>query len=51
MTPIEIISSLGNLWKFAPGHQDAHELFHIVLSALQAEIQPGSRVCLLTENY
>lgn len=46
MTPIEIISSLGNQWKFAPGHQDVHELFHIVLNALQAEIQSGSRVCL-----
>ncbi|XP_012349798.1 ubiquitin carboxyl-terminal hydrolase 30 homolog [Apis florea] len=27
VTPIEIISSLGNQWKFAPGHQDVHELF------------------------
>ncbi|XP_029044695.1 ubiquitin carboxyl-terminal hydrolase 30 homolog [Osmia bicornis bicornis] len=49
VTPIEIISSLGNLWKFAPGHQDAHELFHIVLSALQAEIQPGSRKGCLSD--
>lgn len=50
VTPIEIISSLGNQWKFAPGHQDVHELFHIVLNALQAEIQSGSRVCLQIKN-
>lgn len=51
VTPIEIISSLGNLWSFAPGHQDAHELFHVVLNALQAEIQPLNRVCFINGNY
>lgn len=45
VTPIEIISSVGSLWNFGPGHQDAHELFHVVLSALDAEIQPANRVC------
>ncbi|KAF3427250.1 hypothetical protein E2986_10371 [Frieseomelitta varia] len=49
VTPIEIISSLGNQWKFAPGHQDVHELFHVVLSALQAEIQPGNRKGCLSD--
>ncbi|KAL6426922.1 hypothetical protein ACFW04_009268 [Cataglyphis niger] len=43
VTPIEIISSVGSLWNFGPGHQDAHELFHVVLSALDAEIQPANR--------
>ncbi|KAF7378848.1 ubiquitin carboxyl-terminal hydrolase 30 isoform X2 [Vespula maculifrons] len=43
VTPIEIISSLGSQWSFAPGYQDAHELFHILLNALQAEIQPINR--------
>ncbi|XP_076671846.1 ubiquitin specific protease 30 [Andrena cerasifolii] len=43
VTPIKVISSLGNLWNFAPGHQDVHELFHVVLSALQTEIQPVNR--------
>lgn len=51
VTPIEIISSLGSQWKFAPGHQDVHELFHVVLSALQAEIQHENRVCLQTKSY
>ncbi|XP_054010873.1 ubiquitin carboxyl-terminal hydrolase 30 homolog isoform X2 [Hylaeus anthracinus] len=49
VTPIEIISSLGNLWSFAPGHQDAHELFHVVLNALQAEIQPVNRKGCLSD--
>ncbi|XP_031846038.1 ubiquitin specific protease 30 [Nomia melanderi] len=49
VTPIEIISSLGNLWSFAPGYQDAHELFHIVLNALQAEIQPVNRKGCLSD--
>ncbi|XP_043250186.1 ubiquitin carboxyl-terminal hydrolase 30 homolog isoform X2 [Colletes gigas] len=49
VTPIEIISSLGNLWNFAPGHQDAHELFHVVLNALQAEIQPVNRKGCLSD--
>ncbi|XP_076160248.1 ubiquitin specific protease 30 isoform X2 [Ptiloglossa arizonensis] len=49
VTPIEIISSLGNLWSFAPGHQDAHELFHVVLNALQAEIQPLNRKGCLSD--
>lgn len=41
MTPHEVISSIGSLWNFGPGHQDAHELFHVVLSALDAEMQPA----------
>jgi len=45
VTPVEIISSVGSLWNFGPGHQDAHELFHVVLSALDAEMQPANRVC------
>ncbi|KZC04513.1 PREDICTED: ubiquitin carboxyl-terminal hydrolase 30 homolog [Dufourea novaeangliae] len=49
VTPIEIISSLGNLWSFAPGYQDAHELFHVVLNALQAEIQPVNRKGCLSD--
>lgn len=49
VTPVEIISSLGNQWKFAPGHQDVHELFHVVLSALQAEIQPVNRKGCLSD--
>ncbi|XP_076244484.1 ubiquitin specific protease 30 isoform X2 [Calliopsis andreniformis] len=49
VTPIKVISSLGNLWSFAPGHQDAHELFHVVLSALQAEIQPVHRKGCLSD--
>lgn len=47
VTPIEIISSLGSLWNFGPGHQDTHELFHVILSALDAEIQPANRVCYI----
>lgn len=42
--PVEVITSLGPLWNFAPGHQDAHELFHVFLSALQAELQIAGRV-------
>ncbi|XP_078039109.1 ubiquitin specific protease 30 isoform X1 [Augochlora pura] len=49
VTPIEIISSLGNLWSFAPGYQDAHELFHVVLNAIQAEIQPINRKGCLSD--
>ncbi|CAK9820344.1 Ubiquitin carboxyl-terminal hydrolase 30 homolog [Anthophora plagiata] len=49
VTPIEIISSLGSQWRFTPGHQDVHELFHIVLSALQAEIQPRNRKGCLSD--
>lgn len=45
VTPIEIISSIGSLWNFGPGHQDVHELFHVVLSALDTEMQPANRVC------
>lgn len=44
VTPIEIISSVGSLWNFGPGHQDAHELFHVVLSALDVEMQSANRV-------
>lgn len=44
VSPLEVIMSLGPLWTFAPGHQDAHELFHVVLSALQTESQPTNRV-------
>ncbi|XP_067213332.1 ubiquitin carboxyl-terminal hydrolase 30 homolog [Linepithema humile] len=46
VTPLEIISSIGSLWNFGPGHQDAHELFHVVLSALDAEMQPVKKGCL-----
>ncbi|XP_012255280.2 ubiquitin carboxyl-terminal hydrolase 30 [Athalia rosae] len=49
VTPIEIITSLGPLWIFTPGHQDAHELFHVVLSALQAEMQPVNRKGCLSD--
>ncbi|XP_015597416.1 ubiquitin carboxyl-terminal hydrolase 30 homolog [Cephus cinctus] len=49
VTPVEIITSLGPLWSFAPGHQDAHELFHVVLSALQAESQPVNRKGCLSD--
>ncbi|XP_034952468.1 ubiquitin carboxyl-terminal hydrolase 30 homolog [Chelonus insularis] len=47
VAPIEVITSLGSLWNFDPGHQDAHELFHVILSALQNEIQtPNRKGCL-----
>ncbi|EZA53986.1 hypothetical protein DMN91_000307 [Ooceraea biroi] len=49
VTPIEIISSIGSLWNFGPGHQDAHELFHVILSALDAEIQPINRKGCLSD--
>ncbi|XP_046619559.1 ubiquitin carboxyl-terminal hydrolase 30 homolog isoform X1 [Neodiprion virginianus] len=49
VTPIEIITSLGPLWIFTPGHQDAHELFHVVLGALQAEMQPLNRKGCLSD--
>lgn len=45
VTPVEIISSIGSLWNFGPGHQDTHELFHVILNALESEIQPANRVC------
>lgn len=44
---VETITSLGPLWNFSPGHQDAHELFHVFLSALQAELQTSCRVCII----
>lgn len=44
VTPSEIISSLGTLWNFGPGQQDAHELFHVILNALESEMQPANRV-------
>ncbi|XP_011493868.1 PREDICTED: ubiquitin carboxyl-terminal hydrolase 30 [Ceratosolen solmsi marchali] len=47
--PIEVITSLGPLWNFAPGHQDAHELFHVFLSALQAELQTSCRKGCLSD--
>ncbi|XP_023245646.1 ubiquitin carboxyl-terminal hydrolase 30 [Copidosoma floridanum] len=47
--PVEIITSLGPLWNFAPGHQDAHELFHVFLSALQAELQTSCRKGCLSD--
>lgn len=47
VAPIEVITSLGPLWNFDPGHQDAHELFHVILSALQNEIQTPNRVSKL----
>ncbi|XP_043282295.1 ubiquitin carboxyl-terminal hydrolase 30 homolog [Venturia canescens] len=37
IAPIEMITSLGESWRFGPGHQDAHELFHVILSALRSE--------------
>ena len=52
--PFEVITSLGPLWNFAPGHQDAHELFHVFISALQAELQTSCKVSLivyLLNNY
>ena len=48
--PVEVITSLGPLWNFAPGHQDAHELFHVFLSALQAELQTSCRVSMPIVN-
>lgn len=44
VTPVEIISSIGSLWNFGPGHQDTHELFHVILNALESEMQPVNRV-------
>lgn len=44
VTPTEIISSLGTSWNFGPGHQDAHELFHVILNALEDEVQPVNKV-------
>ncbi|EFN74641.1 Ubiquitin carboxyl-terminal hydrolase 30 [Camponotus floridanus] len=49
VTPVEIISSIGSLWNFGPGHQDVHELFHVVLSALDAEMQPANRIGSLSD--
>jgi len=46
VTPTEIISSLGSAWNFGPGYQDTHELFHIILSVLDSEMQPECRVCM-----
>lgn len=51
VTPVEVISSIGSLWNFGPGHQDAHELFHVVLSALDAEMQPVNRVSNIPMQY
>lgn len=53
VTPTEIISSLGTSWNFGPGHQDAHELFHIILNALEDEVQPPNKVtlfCFISKN-
>ncbi|XP_033209108.1 ubiquitin carboxyl-terminal hydrolase 30 homolog isoform X2 [Belonocnema kinseyi] len=49
VSPVEVIMSLGPLWTFASGHQDAHELFHVVLSALQTESQPTNRKGCLSD--
>lgn len=49
VSPIEVIMSLGPLWCFTPGHQDSHELFHVILSALQAESQPTNRKGCLSD--
>ncbi|XP_014605233.1 PREDICTED: ubiquitin carboxyl-terminal hydrolase 30 homolog isoform X1 [Polistes canadensis] len=49
VTTIEIITALGSQWSFAPGYQDAHELFHILLNALQAEIQTINRQGCLSD--
>ncbi|XP_011312033.1 ubiquitin carboxyl-terminal hydrolase 30 homolog [Fopius arisanus] len=47
VTPIEVITSLGPLWSFEPGYQDAHDLFHVMLMALQNETQtPTRKFCL-----
>ncbi|KAJ8681394.1 hypothetical protein QAD02_017181 [Eretmocerus hayati] len=49
VNPVDVITSLGPLWNFAPGHQDAHELFHVVLSALQAELQTSCKKGCLSD--
>lgn len=49
VSPTEIISSLGTSWSFERGHQDAHELFHVILNALEDEVQPVNRV--MYRNY
>ncbi|CAB0034584.1 unnamed protein product [Trichogramma brassicae] len=47
--PVQVIKSLGPLWNFAPGHQDAHELFHVFLSALQTELQTSCKKGCLSD--
>ncbi|XP_011148203.1 ubiquitin carboxyl-terminal hydrolase 30 homolog isoform X2 [Harpegnathos saltator] len=49
VTPTEIISSLGTSWNFGPGHQDAHELFHVIFNALEDEVQPVNRKGCLSD--
>lgn len=51
IAPIEMIASLGSLWNFDPGHQDAHELFHVILTALQNETETPTRVNLFINHY
>lgn len=50
IAPIEIITSLGKLWSFDPGHQDAHELFHVILTALQNETENLTPVSNISFN-
>lgn len=51
VTPVEVISSIGSLWNFGPGQQDAHELFHVVLSALETEIQSINKVRQIEKRF
>lgn len=44
VAPVEVITSLGPLWNFDPGYQDAHDLFHVMLLALHNEAQTPTRV-------
>jgi ubiquitin carboxyl-terminal hydrolase 30 len=45
-TPSELIRSLhGQGWVISPGEQDAHELFHVIVTTLEEETQqPLSKV-------
>jgi ubiquitin carboxyl-terminal hydrolase 30 len=45
-TPSEFIQSLrGQGWIISPGEQDAHELFHVIVTTLEEEMQrPLSKV-------
>ncbi|XP_063983317.1 ubiquitin carboxyl-terminal hydrolase 30 homolog [Diachasmimorpha longicaudata] len=49
VAPIEVITSLGALWSFDPGYQDAHDLFHVMLMALQNEAQTPTRSGCLSD--
>lgn len=45
-TPSKLIQSLhGQGWVISPGEQDAHELFHVIVTTLEEETQqPLSKV-------